>query len=385
MRLIAKTFQGLEEALADELRALGASDVLLLKRAVQFEGDQKLLYRSNLELRTALRILKSVHTFRARHENHLYKKIREFNWTDYLSLENTFAVDAVTNSDYFPHSKYAALKTKDAIADEFRKRLEARPNVDVHDPDLQIHLHIQDDHCTLAFDSSGESLHKRGYRHQTGEAPISEVLAAGMLLLSGWQADCDLLDPMCGSGTIAIEAGFIARNMPALWHRKNFGFAKWKDFDKNLWETVRKEALGKTRPFEHRIFASDSDGKAVKMATQNVFNAEMEDIIFVQRKKFETLEAPSTKGFIIMNPPYDERLQVAGLFDLYKRIGDTFKQTFKGWTAWVISSNMEAIKHIGLRPSKKIVLFNGALECKFQEYQMYEGSRKPTTAENSQI
>jgi putative N6-adenine-specific DNA methylase len=376
MIFIAKTLQGLEPVLVRELQNLGATNMRPLKRAVQYEGDHTLLYRSNLELRTALRILVQIATFRARHENHLYKKLREVAWSDYLDVENTFAVDAVVHSDYFNHSRYVALKTKDAIVDDFRERLGRRPSIDVQHPTVQFHLHIQDDVCTLLLDSSGESLHLRGYKTAAVEAPLSEVLAAGMIQLTDWQGDSDFLDPMCGSGTLPIEAARLACNFPSQWQRRHFGFMGWKDFKKTLWETVRAEAWARRKTFTHRIYGYDQDFKAVKAASFNCAAAEMETFVAIARHRFETLPPPSPAGLFIINPPYDERLQHEGLSDFYRAIGDHLKASYKGWTAWILSANLPALKQVGLHPSRKLTLFNGQLECRFQKFELFGGSRR---------
>ncbi|MEN0003670.1 MAG: THUMP domain-containing protein [Bacteroidota bacterium] len=378
MKYIAKTLAGLEEVLMQELEAIGATDIQKGTRVVYFEGDLKILYRANYELRTSIRILAELTRFKAFDENVLYREIKKINWSDYLSLEQTFAIDAVVHSKQFTHSKYVALKTKDAIADQFRERQGKRPSVNPRTPDVRIHVHISQTQCTVSLDSSGDSLHKRGYRTETLAAPISETLAAGMILLSGWNKDCALIDPMCGSGTIIIEAAMIAYNIPPQRHRTRFGFMQWANFDKNLWEQVVEEANSKITDFEHPLLAFDKDFKAMKVASQNVINAELEGKVSVRKKKFEKLERPAERGFIIMNPPYDERLTLSVIEDLYKMIGDRLKQEFNGYEAWIISSNKEALKHVGLRPSSKRTLFNGKLECKFHKYELYAGTRRAT-------
>jgi len=377
MQLLAKTMLGLEPILAKELADLGAKNIKQLSRAVQFEGEQKLLYRANLELRTALRILKPFEEFKTKHENHLYKKMRSIDWEDFLTLENTFAINAVTSSKYLTHSKYIALKTKDAIVDQFRDKYGLRPSIDLKQPDLRIDIHIAKDNlCTVSLDSSGESLHKRGYRVQAVEAPLNEVLAAGMILLSGWQKDCAFVDPMCGSGTLPIEAAYYAYNIPPQWYRDFFGFKKWKDFDADLWASVKREAEAQMQPFEHPILGFDQEFQALKIASQNVVAAHLEGKVEIDVARFERLEAPAEEGLIIMNPPYDERMSVADMEAFYQSIGDQLKQAFAGYTAWIISSNKDALKNIGLRTSKKVTLYNGPLECKFQKYELYAGSRK---------
>lgn len=369
--------QGLEGALAEEIRQLGGKEIKELKRAVEFEGDKRLLYRANLELRTALRVLVHLQDFIAKSPEELYKKIKRVEWQDYLSVDKTFAIDATASSEIFRHSKYAALKTKDAIADYFRDKTGRRPDVNVEFPHLQVNLHINQDKCSLSIDSSADSLHKRGYRANTLEAPINEVLAAGMILLSGWRGDRTFIDPMCGSGTLLIEAALIATNTPPQLHREAFGFMKWRDFDANLWEDVVDKAKAQIKPLTSDILGFDKDMRAVRVSAQNIFSAHLEGQgIQVEKKSFEKLVPPPPPGIVITNPPYDERLKEVEIEAFYKMIGDQLKQEFAGYKAWLISSNKEALKYIGLRPSQKMTLFNGALECKFQKYELYEGSRE---------
>ncbi len=369
--------QGLEGALAEEIRQLGGKEIKELKRAVEFEGDKRLLYRANLELRTALRVLVHLQDFIAKSPEELYRKIRRVEWQDYMSVDKTFAIDATASSEIFRHSKYAALKTKDAIADYFRDKTGRRPDVNVEFPHLQVNLHINQDKCSLSIDSSADSLHKRGYRANTLEAPINEVLAAGMILISGWRGDRTFIDPMCGSGTLLIEAALIATNTPPQLHREAFGFMKWRDFDANLWEDVVDKAKAQIKPLTCQILGFDKDMRAVRVSAQNIFSAHLEGQgIKVEKKSFEKLVPPPPPGIVITNPPYDERLKEVEVEAFYKMIGDQLKQEFSGYEAWLISSNKEALKYIGLRPSQKMTLFNGALECKFQKYELYEGSRE---------
>ncbi|MFT5167369.1 MAG: putative N6-adenine-specific DNA methylase [Saprospiraceae bacterium] len=377
MKLTATTSQGLEEILADELVALGASNVFILKRAVEFTGDKKLLYRACYELRTAIRVLMPIEQFRVRHESGLYSKIKKIDWSTYMGVDDTLAINGVANSEYFNHSKYVALKSKDAIVDQFRDKFGRRPNVDVTSPTLRINVHINEDLCTVSLDASGESLHHRGYRREALEAPINEVLAAGMILLSGWKKDCDFIDPMCGSGTLLMEAGMIASNIPPQKYCKHkFGFENWKDFEPALWEEVKKEAHAKIIDFPHRIIGYDQDFKAIRVTERNLMDTDLEGKIEVERQKFEKLEPPSANGFILTNPPYEERIKTGVIDELYAMIGERLKHHFPGYTAWLISSNMEALKKIGLRPTRKITLHNGPLLCKFLKFEMYEGSKK---------
>lgn len=377
MKLTATTSQGLEEILAAELEALGAQDIYIQKRAVEFSGDKKLMYRACYELRTAIRVLMPIEHFRVRHESGLYSKIKKIDWSQYMSVNDTLAIDGVTNSRYFNHSKYVALKSKDAIVDQFREKHGRRPSVNVTSPTLRIHVHINEDRCTVSLDASGESLHHRGYRRETLEAPINEVLAAGMILLSGWKKDCDFIDPMCGSGTILAEAAMIARNIPAQKYcRHKFGFEKWRDFDSALWESIKKEANAQIKDFDYKIMGFDQDFKAIRVTERNLMDTDLEGTIILERKKFEKLEPPSEKGIIITNPPYEERIKTGDIENLYEIIGERLKHHFMGYEAWLISSNMDAIKKIGLRPSRKITLHNGPLLCKFLKFELYAGSRK---------
>jgi len=373
---IVKTLHGLEQILAGELEALGATNVVPARRAVSFDGDQKMLYRANLELRTALRILKPIKQFTARNEQQLYDGIYAIDWSQYMDLQSTFAIDGVVRSQFFNHSKYVALKSKDAIADQFREKEGKRPNVNPVTPDLRINVFIYEHTVHVALDSSGDSLHKRNHGRETLEAPINEVLAAGMIRLAGWECDRPFLDPMCGSATIPIEAAMLAYNIPSQVHRTDFGFMKWPDYNAELWETVRKEALDRVREFDFPIMGYDNNFQAVRIAERNVALAGLDDKVQIKRQRFERISEPIPAGTIIMNPPYDERLAVDDIYDFYGMIGDQFKQQFGGHEAWIISSNMDAIKSIGLRASKKITLFNGPLECKFLKFELYAGSKK---------
>ncbi|MEM9885007.1 MAG: THUMP domain-containing protein [Bacteroidota bacterium] len=378
MQLLAKTYQGLEAILGEELQALGAKKIEILHRAVRFEGNQKVLYRANYEARTALRILVPIRQFKTKHENHFYRKMQEIDWRQYLNLKTTFAINAVTSSKYLRHSKYLALKSKDAIVDQLRPHFDGqRPYVDTKNPDFRFNVHIAKDNlCTVSLDSSGASLYKRGYRVASVEAPMSEVLAAGMVLLTGWRGEKAFVDPMCGSGTIPIEAALIACNIPPQWKRAAFGFQKWQDFDPNLWEKIKSEAQSKIRKAAMPIVAYDQDFNAFQATSKNIDNANLKDSIRVVWKKLEKLENDLDSGILVMNPPYNERLAEADMASFYSSIGDQLKQKFTGFDAWIISSDREALKSIGLKTSRKIVLFNGPLECRFQKYELYSGSRR---------
>lgn len=373
--LIAKTFFGLEDVLTDELVLLGASDILKHNRAVSFRGDMKLLYKANYYLRTALRILKPILKCKVSTNKALYRKVNQINWENYFGLDDTFAIDTVVTSEYFKHSKFVALKTKDAIADRFRSKYKKRPSVDVENPTMRIHVHIFKDQCTISLDSSGDSLHKRGYRIAKTAAPLNEALAAGMILLSGWDKRSTFVDPMCGSGTIPIEAAMIALNIPPAYLRKSFGFQKWKDFDSNLWKQIINDV--KTRDnLDFQIIASDKSFQAIEAANENVKHAKLSQYIKIQTKLMENLEPNSDSGIVISNPPYGERLKENDILDLYKSIGDSLKNNFSGFDAWILSSSKSAMKNVGLKTSKRLTLFNGALECKYHKYSLYKGSRK---------
>ncbi len=374
--LVAKTLPGFEQLLAEELAALGAENINVLYRAVSFEADNALMYKANYCLRTALRILKPIQTFVARNEMMLYKKIFEIKWHEIFGIEETFAIDAVVSGNYFTHSQYAALKVKDAIADEFRQKYGARPSVDTENPDLRINIHIENEKVTLSFDSSGDSLHKRGYRKAVDKAPMNEVLAAGLIKMTGWKGDKNFVDCMCGSATIPIEAAMLAMNIPAGYFRESYGFMKWHDFDEKLWKEVRQAADDEICECDYEIMASDHSAKAVQIAKSNIQGAHLShDITLLQQDMFE-MTPPEAPGILLINPPYGERLEEKDIVNLYKGIGNTLKRNFKGYEAWVISSNIEVLKLIGLKPSKKIEVYNGSLDCRFYKFEIFEGSYK---------
>ena len=374
--MIAKTSFGLEEILATELKLLGATDIETLNRAVSFKGDKGFMYKANYCCRTALRILKPIAYFSVKSNEDLYNQVMMINWEDYLRKDGLFVIDSVIKDSIFTHSQFVAQKAKDAIADQFRNKFGIRPSIDLEKPDLRINIHIYKENCTVSLDSSGESLHKRGYRKATNIAPISEVLASGMILLSGWNKQTSFIDPMCGSGTLLIEAAMIANNIPAGYYRKTFGFEKWKDFDTELWETIRKAALNKMVEYEGEIVGSDISEPTIKIAIDNIRFAKLHKDIKVEISDFKDKQPPETPGILIMNPPYGERMEKDNLIEFYKSIGDTLKTRYDGWNAWIISSDNEALKFIGLKPTKKITLFNGPLECRFMKFEIYCGSRK---------
>lgn len=371
LSMIAKTFAGLEPVLASELRALGAHHVAEIRRGVRFVGDTRLMYKANLCLRTALRILVDVKEFTARNEHQLYNRVQEVDWSQYLDVIDTFAVDAVTFGEVFRHSKFTALKVKDSIADQFRKQIGRRPSVSVDHPNVQVHLHVSDKNCSLSLDSSGDSLHKRGYRQGQNAAPMSEVLAAGMLKIAGWKGKGNFIDPMCGSGTLLTEAGLIAANVAPGTFRDRFGFQGWRNFDQELWDDVLREAKAAEVVPECKLYGSDKSPLAIKVSERNLEAAGLLPYTTIEKCDFATREAPEGGGLLITNPPYGERMKEDDLEALYRMIGDSFKQRFKGYSAWLISASMTGMKNVGLRADVRKVLFNGPLECRFHHYDLY--------------
>ncbi len=376
--LIAKTISGLEDVLLNELETLGATGVMKLNRAVSFAGDTELMYRVNYTCRTALRILKPLFHFEILEQKDLYEKMYEFPWEDYLDAEHSLAIDAVISYTVFTNSQFVAQKSKDAIVDRLRDKLGKRPSVDLENPDLKVNVHLFKDSCTVALDSSGQSLHRRGYRKSTGPAPINEVLAAGLIKLSEWDAVTPLYDPMCGAGTLLIEAAMLAKNMPAGYFREEWGFMKWRDFDSALWEKVRNECNAHSKESQLKMHGSDRSDRAIESARENLRFTNLYEDITLEVKSFEDSAPPFEKGFILTNPPYDERLQIEDSLAFYKMIGDTLKRKYAGYTAWLISSDLESIKFIGLRPSRRIPVFNGPLECRFIKFDLFAGKKHVT-------
>ena len=370
--MIAKTFMGLEPVLANELTQLGAKNVQVGRRMVSFTGDKEMMYRANFQLHTAIRILKPIKHFKALSADDVYEGVKDIDWTEYLSLDKTFAVDSVVFSEEFRHSKFVAYKVKDAIVDQFREKTGNRPNISVSNPDMRLHIHIAEDQCTLCLDSSGESLHRRGYRQESVEAPLNEVLAAGMILMTGWRGETDFIDPMCGSGTLLIEAALIARNMAPGLFRKEFAFEKWPDFDADLFDKIYNDD-SQEREFAHHIYGYDVDIKAVNTARLNVKAAGLTSDITVEEQDFKDFTQPKEKSIMVTNPPYGERISTSALLGTYKMIGERLKHQFTGNEAWVLSYREECFTQIGLKPSIKIPLFNGSLECEFRKYQMFDG------------
>lgn len=377
--MLAKTFKGLEQVLANELIELGANNVQVERRAVSFTGDKRMLYTANFCLRTASRILVPIATFQAKKTDDIYEQVKLLDWTQYMTAKTTFQIDATVYSDLFRHSQFITYRVKDAIVDWWMEHGGVRPSVQLTNPDLYLNVHIAGDLVTLSLDSSGESLHKRGYRVANTQAPINEALAAGMLLLAGWKGQSDFYDPMCGSGTLLIEAALIARNIAPGIYRKGFAFEKWANFDADLFEDIYSDD-SRERDFNHKIYGSDAGFYAVQAATKNVQSANLQRDIEVKQIRVQELRLAdqTTEGaLVMMNPPYGERLsQDKDVLRLYQDMGTALKHQFSGATAWIISSNEDALKCVGLRPAKRVRLVNGDLDCLFNKYELFKGDRK---------
>ena len=381
LKIQIKTFFGLEEILAEEIIKLGGANVEVKNRAVNCEGDLGFLYKINYSARTALKILVPVLTFKAWDENRFYDKLFAFPWDELMTVDQTFAIDTTIYSERFNHSQFISLKMKDAIADYFNFKFRKRPSVDTQQPDVKFHLHIDRELVTISVDSSGDPLFKRGYRKEQGEAPINEVLASGMLQLAGWDGKGNFLDPMCGSGTLLIEAAMIAMDLPAQIFRKKFGFQNWLNYDAELFQTIKDVRINRVKEFTGKIVGYDLDSNMLHASRINIESAEMEDVIEVRDQDFFESKKELFPLLMVFNPPYDERIEIAD-DEFYKRIGDTFKKSYPNTLAWLISSDLDAMKKIGLRPSRKIKLFNGKLECRFMQYEMYEGTKRTHKFEN---
>ena len=384
--LIAKTFMGLEPVLAKELTQLGANNVQIGRRMVSFTGDKEMMYRANFQLHTAIRILKPIRHFKAKSADDVYEEIKKIDWNQYLAPEKTFAVDSVVFSEEFRHSKFVAYKVKDAIVDYFREQTGKRPNISVANPDLRLNIHVAEDQCTLSLDSSGESLHRRGYRQEAVEAPLNEVLAAGMIMMTGWQGDTDFIDPMCGSGTLLIEAALIAHNMAPGLFRKEYAFEKWPDFDADLFDRIYNDCEEHEKEdIKCHFYGYDIDPKAVNTARHNVQAAGLSASITIEQQDFKDFKQPKEKSIMVTNPPYGERISTPDLLGTYKMIGERLKHEFTGNDAWVLSYREECFDQIGLKPSIKIPLYNGSLECEFRKYQMFDGKMKVFRSEGGQV
>ena len=384
-KIIAKTFQGLEEVLATELINLGANNVELGRRMVSFTGNQEMLYRANFCTRTAVKILKPIKEFKAGDADEVYEFVKKIDWAQYMDVDSTFLVDSVVFSEKFRHSKFVAYRVKDAIADYWRDRADGkRPNVNISNPDIRINIHIAEDDVTVSLDSSGESLHLRGYKTATVAAPINEVLAAGLVLLTGWHGECDLIDPFCGSGTILIEAALIAQNIYPGVFRKEYAFEKWKDFDADLFDRIYNDD-SQERDFDHKIYGYDINRQVVQIATDNVLNAGLKDVVSVEQRDFYDFEQPREKAIMITNPPYGDRITTDDIYELYETIGKNLKRMFVGNDAWIISHHEELFDRIGFRASTRYALFNGSLECEFRKYQIFDGRLKERREEGLDI
>lgn len=375
IKIQIKTFFGLETVLGEEIKKLGGRNVELKNRAVNCEGDLGFLYKINYSARTALKILVPIDEFKAYNETKYYDRLFKFEWDEFMDVNQTFAIDSTVNSERFSHSQFMTFKMKDAIVDYFQNKYGKRPSIETKSPDIKFHLHIDRELVTISLDSSGDALFKRGYRREQGEAPINEVLASGMLQLAGWDGKGNFLDPMCGSGTLLIEAAMIAMDLPAQLYRRRFGFQNWKNYDDDLFATIKQHRVDRIREFHGKIVGYDIDGRMLDAARTNVESAEMEDVIEVRRENFFDTKKDLFPLLMVFNPPYDERISIND-DDFYKKIGDTFKTNYPNTLAWLISSDLDAPKKIGLRPSRKIKLFNGKLETRFLQYEMYEGTKK---------
>jgi putative N6-adenine-specific DNA methylase len=376
LKFLIKTFEGLETVLAQEVANLGLTNIQQGKRLVSCEGIHEDIYRLNLGLHTAVRVLVPVLTFPIENEDDYYNSLMKIDWEQFIDLESTFAIDAVISTDIFTHSKYVAYRMKDAIADWFSAKYTKRPNVDTDFPDVRFNVHIHKNIVSISLDSSGESLHKRGYRQEINEAPMNEVLAAGILRLAGYDGTQDLYDPMCGSGTFLIEGACIAANRPPCLFRPYFGFQQWKDFDEELFMDVKYDFVEAIKPIEHKIIGADITMQNVRKSEGNVKKAKFDDIIKVERKDFFRETPPEGNAICVLNPPYGERMELTDAKTFYEEMGDVFKRKYAGKKAFVITSNLDAFKFLGLRPNSKVTLFNGPLECRLHGYELYDGSTK---------
>lgn len=370
--MIAKTFMGLEDILVQELIELGANNVQKGCRVVTFTGDKALMYRANFALRTAVRVLKPIKHFTVASADEVYNAVKDIEWRDYIDEGKTFTVDSVVYSETFSNSRFVTYKVKDAIVDYFREKTGKRPSISLTDPDIRLNIHISGTEGTLSLDSSGESLHRRGYRQEAVEAPLNEVLAAGMIMMTGWKGETDFIDPMCGSGTLPIEAALIARNIAPGVFRKEYAFEKWSDFDADLFDEIYNDD-SKERDFEHHIYGYDIDMKAVNMATSNVKAAGLSSDVTICQQNFKDFNGHDEKAIIVTNPPYGERISTPNLMETYKMIGERLKHAFKEGDAWILSYKEECFQQIGLKPSVKVPLYNGSLECEFRKYTLFDG------------
>lgn len=381
-KMVAKTIYGLENLCLTELLKLGAENPAVHNRAVSFEGNLGVMYKANLLLRTALRVLVQFAEFEVNNEDELYEAVKSIAWENLITVDDTIAIDTVLNTEIFNHSQYISQKTKDAICDRFRELCDKRPSVDLDNPTLRLHLHIAKNKCVIALDSSGDSLHKRGYREKTNLAPINEVLAAGLVQLSEWDMRSTFIDPMCGSATILIEAAMLAANIPAGYFREQFGFMNWKQvlpFNQELWEKIHSNAIERISTENIALYGIELSPHVARKGKENVKRSKTEDMIRIRCADFLESDAPTTVGskpILLMNPPYGERMVKDDIWELYHKVGDTFKKKYAGYECWIISSNLEALKNVGLSTSKRITVYNGQLECRFFRYSIYQGTKK---------
>lgn len=369
----ATVARGLEEIAAEELKQLGAIAPMAEFTGVRFQGDKSLLYRVNLWARTIFRVLMPIAEIKSYNAQQLHKNVKNFAWEDYLAPHQTFAVNCTGGNQNLNHTHFTALQIKNAIVDRQRQDTGKRSDIEVKNPDILINAHIRENRCILSLDSSGSSLHRRGYRPIVGTAPLKETLAAALLEIAQWQPDLPFLDPFCGSGTLPIEAALKSLNIaPGLYHQR-FGFQSWQDFDRDLWEKLVTEAKeSQLSQLTAPIFGSDRDLDVLESARLNADSCGVGDRISFNQTDLPNLESPADKGIIICNPPYGKRLgDEQELGDLYKLLGDVLKQRFKGWTAYILSGNKALTKQIGLKTSRRIPLYNGSLPCTLLKYELY--------------
>ena len=376
MKIIASTFEGLEPTLAEEIKNIGGSKIKILTRAVMYDGSRYTLYASNLFLRTALRIIVPIEEVEIDDMDSYYNQIKSIPWEDHFDIEQTFALKASITSKVLTHSKYALQRAKDAIVDRFREKTGERPSVDLGSPDFTIHIHVRGTTLTISLDSTGDSLHKRGYRQHTVAAPVNEVLAAGLLLSVGWDGSTPLHDPMCGSGTFLTEGFMISRGIPPHAPDQNFSFKNWKDFDQRIYDMVVEKEGEKLKKRSTTISGSDIYSEAVLASEINIGHVDKNNEVNISKRDFFISRPPEEPGMLIVNPPYDKRLRESDIIDFYKRMGDHLKKNYQGWKACILSGHVEALKSVGLRPSRRISVMNGAIPAKMFMFELYAGSKK---------
>lgn len=375
MKLHAKTLAGLEDLVAQDMKQAGATEVSVGRRGVSCLADLKTMYHLCLHSRFVLRVLRHLTEFNAKNPDDLYRQCARFAWEDLIPVDGTFVVDATVHSEVFTHDHFAALRLKDAVVDRFRGKTGQRPSIDRVRPDVRLHLHIAGNKVTLSVDATGAPLSHRGYRPPQAKAPLNEVLAAGLLALSGWRPGTPLIDPMCGSGTFSTEAALWASGLPVQAGRRQFAFMKWSDFDASAWREVRDESMHEVKAVDTLIWASDNHPGAIRQTRHSLEEADVDGMVQVSQSDFFDLHPPTDSGVMVMNPPYGERLDPGDVVGMYEGIGDRLKFNWAGFEAWVISSNEEALKRVGLRPHKRISVFNGGLPCKWVGFQMYKGKK----------